>query len=205
MSFASPCVLPLVPGYLSFIAAGSALDTEARGEPGRPRESTLITILLFALGFASVFTALGVAAGTLVPLLRGPTGRVAAAGVVVAVGLVMMAFATGRGARFLLRERRPFLARLRPGGVAAVPLGMAFAAGWTPCIGPVLAAILTLAASTGGVRAAMLLFIYSLGLGVPFVLIGLGADRFVRHMRVIQRYHARIVGAAGSILSWSVC
>ena len=99
-------------------------------------------------------------------------------------GVLMIGYALRRGSMALYAERRPFLARVRPGSVGAVPLGMAFAAGWTPCIGPVLGSILAIAASGSTARAVLLLVSYSAGLGVPFLLVGLGVTRFMGHLRL---------------------
>jgi cytochrome c-type biogenesis protein len=99
-------------------------------------------------------------------------------------------------------ERRPFLGRVRPGTAGALPLGMAFAAGWTPCIGPVLGGILGLAraGSGGSARGAFLLFLYSMGLGVPFLLIGLGVDRFMGAFGWVKRNYRWIAGVSGALL-----
>lgn len=190
VSFASPCVWPLVPGYLSFIAGGRAVEDERR---------SVAPILLFIAGFGVVFVALGVSA-SLIPVLRGTAGQRVSGAFVVVVGVLMVAYALRIGGLGLYRERRPFLERVRPGGVGAVGLGMAFAAGWTPCIGPVLGAIITLGRNGGAVRAAMLLSLYSLGLGVPFLLIGLGVQRFMGAYGWITRNYRWIGGASGAFL-----
>jgi cytochrome c-type biogenesis protein len=100
----------------------------------------------------------------------------------------------------LYAERRPFLERVRPGTAGALPLGMAFAAGWTPCIGPVLAGILGIAASGGVVKGVGLLFAYSLGLGLPFLLIGLGVDRSMSAFGWIRRRYRAIAAVSGALL-----
>ena len=102
---------------------------------------------------------------------------------IVVLGLLLIGYALGRGSIRLYAERRPFLERVKPGDGGRLPLGMAFAAGWTPCIGPVLGAILSIAATGSAARGAFLLFCYSLGLGVPFLLIGLGARCAERRRR----------------------
>jgi cytochrome c-type biogenesis protein len=196
VSFASPCVFPLVPGYLSFITAERAVDAD-RPDDSRRR---LLPIALFVLGFASIFTLLGAASATWVPRLKGPVGQKVAGGFVIVIGLLMLAYALRLGGMRLFAERRPFLSRVRPGSAGALPLGMAFAAGWTPCIGPVLGAILGLAAAGGAARGALLLFTYSLGLGVPFVLIGLGVQRFMSAFGWVKRNYTWIAGVSGSLL-----
>ncbi len=141
VSFASPCVLPLVPGYVSFVTGRRAVDGTAR----RP----LVPILLFILGFTIVFTLLGAFAGTFVRFIRNVWFQRLAGLVVATLGALMIGYALRRGSPSLYVERRPFLERVRPGTVGALPLGMAFAAGWTPCIGPVLGGILAIAAISG--------------------------------------------------------
>jgi cytochrome c-type biogenesis protein len=192
VSFASPCVLPLVPGYLSFVTGGLATEGEGR----RP----LVPILLFVLGFTVVFTLLGAFAGSFVGFFRNPWFQRVAGGVVVVLGLLMLGYAFRRGTPAMYAERRPLLERVRPGTVGAFPLGIAFAAGWTPCIGPVLGGILAIASSGGTARGAGLLLAYSLGLGVPFLLIGLGADRLLRTLGWVRRRYRAIAGVSGVLL-----
>jgi cytochrome c-type biogenesis protein len=195
VSFASPCVLPLVPGYVSFVTGSRATEGEGR----RP----LVPILLFILGFTIVFTLLGAFAGTFVPFFRDPWFQRAAGLVVLLLGLLMIGYAFRRGSPALYAERRPLLERVRrvrPGTAGALPLGMAFAAGWTPCIGPVLGGILAIAASGGTVKGAALLVVYSLGLGLPFLLVGIGADRLVGRLGWVRRHYRTIAGISGLIL-----
>ncbi len=192
VSFASPCVLPLVPGYVSFVTGSRATEGEGR----RP----LMPILLFILGFTIVFTLLGAFAGTFVGFFRDPWFQRVAGLVVLALGLLMLGYAFGRGSPGLYTERRPLLERVRPGRAGAFPLGVAFAAGWTPCIGPVLAGILAIAASGGTVKGAALLVVYSLGLGLPFLLVGIGADRLVRSLGWVKRRYRVIAGVSGALL-----
>jgi cytochrome c-type biogenesis protein len=113
----------------------------------------------------------------------------------------MIAYAVGRGPAAVFAERRPLLHRVRPGTLGAFPLGVAFAAGWTPCIGPVLAGIFGIAAAAGGaVKGAALLAVYSLGLGLPFLLVGVGADRLVRSLGWVKRRYRVIAGVSGALL-----
>jgi cytochrome c-type biogenesis protein len=201
VAFASPCVLPLVPGYLSFVTAADE-GTSARSRTHSPRtRPNRLPMLLFVAGFSVVFTSLGAFAGVLVPIVRSTTGQRVAGFVVLAVGVFLVLYAFRVGSASLYGERRPLLARVRPGGAAAFPLGMAFAAGWTPCIGPVLAGILTLAAAQSDpVKSALLLFAFSLGLGVPFVLIGLGIGGLMHRLGFLQRHYHAIAGVSGSVL-----
>jgi cytochrome c-type biogenesis protein len=188
LSCTSPCTLPLVPGYLSYMSGVSS----ARGR-------SLGAALLFVAGFSIVFTALGAAASGLGGLLlehRAVIEKVAGAAIVV-LGLFVLGLIRPAP---LLREERPLLALVRPGPGGALLLGMAFAFGWTPCIGPVLAAILLLAGDQGTVASgAGLLLLYSIGMGIPFVLAALLLDRF----RVIGRWlqgHGAALNAVGGLL-----
>jgi cytochrome c-type biogenesis protein len=192
VSFASPCVLPLVPGYVSFITGSRATEGEGR----RP----ILAILLFILGFTIVFTLLGAFAGTFVRFFRDPWFQRAARLVVLVIGLLMLGYAFRRGSPALYAERSPLLERVRPGTAGALPLGVAFAAGWTPCIGPVLGGIMVIAASGGTVKGAALLVCYSFGLGLPFLLVGIGADRLVGRLGWVRRHYRAIAGASGALL-----
>jgi cytochrome c-type biogenesis protein len=190
VSFASPCVFPLVPGYLSFVVGAEA-------EEKRP----LLPMLLFVGGFTLVFSALGVFATTLIPDIQSTTGQRVAGAVVIAFGVFMLLYALRRGRPGMYAERRPFLSRVRPGRAGAFPLGMAFAAGWTPCIGPVLGGILAIAAAEGGAaRGAVLLLVYSLGLGVPFVLLGLGVRRLTTTLSFVKRNYHWFAGVSGAVM-----
>jgi cytochrome c-type biogenesis protein len=205
VSFASPCVLPLVPGYLSFVAGdrAGASNVANRGAAATARRPVAIApILLFILGFTIVFTVLfGFTASALSRWLKSSSGQRAAGAVVLAFGAFMLLYALRRGGAWLYREERPFLSRVRPGPAAALPLGMAFAVGWTPCIGPVFGAILTLAARQGSTaRTVGLLLAYSLGLGVPFLLIGLGVERLMGAFRFFSRNYGWFAGVSGAIL-----
>jgi cytochrome c-type biogenesis protein len=191
VSFASPCVFPLVPGYLSFVAGGEAKDEK------RP----IVPILLFIAGFAAVFTALGAFTGSITRILRSSAGIRISGLLIVTFGVLMILYSLRLGTASMFAERRPLLQRVRPGPAWAFPLGVAFGAGWTPCIGPVLAGVLALAAAQGGsVRGALLLFTYSLGLGVPFLLVGLGIRRLMDALGFVKRNYHWIVGLSGVVM-----
>lgn len=198
VAFASPCVLPLVPGYLSFVTAAG----DGRGSvPPRARRANTLPIFLFVAGFSVVFTSLGAFAGVFVPIVRSSIGQRVAGLVVLGVGVFLLLYAFRAGSASLYGEGRPLLGRVRPGGAAAFPLGMAFAAGWTPCIGPVLAATLALAtAQSDPTRSALLLFAFSMGLGAPFILIGLGIGGLMRRLGFLQRHYRAIAGVSGTML-----
>ena len=192
VSCLSPCVWPLLPGYLSFVA-GDRIAEEGR----RP----IVPMLLFILGFSIVFVLLGAFASTFVQVFRGTAGQRIGGAFVIVFGLLMIGYALQRGSLALYAERRPFLERVRPGsGVGAVPLGMAFAAGWTPCIGPVLASILAIAASGSTARAVLLLASYSAGLGVPFLIVGFGMTRFMGAFDWVRRRYTPIAIVSGTLM-----
>jgi cytochrome c-type biogenesis protein len=200
VSFASPCVLPLVPGYLAFVVG----QTPAPGErpTGADRWRSMLS---FVAGFTVIFTfVFGFAASAVRGWITSPAGQRAAGVLVFAFGVFMLLYAARAGRAWLYAERRPFLDRLtgvKPGPAWAFPLGMAFAAGWTPCIGPVLGAIVTLAGAQGSTaRAVLLLFTYSLGLAIPFVLIGLGLERVMGAMRFFSRHYRWFAGVSGVLM-----
>jgi cytochrome c-type biogenesis protein len=192
ISFASPCVFPLVPGYVSFVTGERVVD----GDTERP----LLPILLFIAGFTLMFTLLGAFASRFVPLFKGDVGRWVGGGIVIAIGAFMIAYALRRGSVALYVERRPFLSKVRPGTIGALPLGMAFAAGWTPCLGPVLTGILAIAVTQSTARGVLLLLAYSIGLGVPFLLVGLGVQRFMGAIGWVRTHYAWIAGVSGTLL-----
>jgi cytochrome c-type biogenesis protein len=191
ISFSSPCCLPLMPGYVSYVSS----VTGARGDPPS-RRRVVGAAGLFVLGFAAVFTALGATASSLGALLLGNRDWLIRVGglFVVALGLATVGVVR---IPILYREARMDMHRIRPGAAWAAPLGMSFAIGWTPCIGPVLAAILTAAASTTNpANGAALLFTYSLGLGIPFMLLAVGLSKGGRLTTWLRR-HGRAVEVAG--------
>jgi cytochrome c-type biogenesis protein len=198
ISFASPCVLPLVPGYLSYVSGVSGQDVERGGrEVGR----VLAGVALFVLGFSLVFMALGAALGALTSWLlinRGLITRVAGV-VVIVMGLFLAGVVKPA---FLYRERRLRVDRVPAGLGGALPLGMVFGLGWTPCIGPTLGAVLGLAAvgGSGPGRGAILLFAYSLGLGVPFLVAALGFRGAVGRFPALRRRFRLFELAGGGML-----
>lgn len=192
VSISSPCCLPLMPGYVSYIGGVSDDADQARSRP-------VTAAGLFVLGFALVFTTLGAAASLAGAWLlehRLVLERVGGAFVIV-MGLATLGVVR---IPLLYREMRFDATRIRPGLGGALPLGAAFAIGWTPCVGPVLASILTAAASTQAVaRGASLLFMYSLGLGIPFLLLAAAYGTDVRWFRWL-RSHARGVEIVGGVI-----
>ncbi len=204
VSFLSPCVLPLIPGYLSFITGYTTTELSTTAS----RRAVLVPSLLFVLGFSLVFVALGASASVLgAVLLEYRTVLVKASGVLVfALGFFMLGFVK---VPWLYGEARFDLSRAKTfGRAAALVMGMAFAFGWTPCVGPILGSILALAGSSGDVaRGVVLLLAYSLGLGVPFVLTALlfgqlkGALSWLnRHALVLNRVAGVLLMAVGALI-----
>ncbi len=205
LSFLSPCVLPLVPGYVSMVSGLSAAEL---GESRRPAAGAVLPgILLFVAGFTVVFTAEGAVASTVgrMLLVHQRAFDIGAGAVVVVLGLWLAGVGTPRLA---LAERR-FHPRPSALGRWAPPvMGMAFAFGWTPCIGPVLGAVLGLAAYRATLTSGLVLLIaYSLGLGVPFLVTGLAfgrltalASRMRRRMWVVELVAGVALVAFGALL-----
>jgi cytochrome c-type biogenesis protein len=198
VSFASPCVFPLVPGYVSFVTGESVVD--APGQAATERRVRVLPILLFIAGFTVVLTLLGAFSTTFVKIFKGTAGQIVAGSFIVLMGLLLIGYGLRRGPLALYAERRPLLERVRPGAAGAFPLGMAFAAGWSPCLGPVLTAILAIASQQSAARGALLLAIYSLGLGVPFLLIGVGVQWLTGALGWVRRHYTAIAVASGALL-----
>jgi cytochrome c-type biogenesis protein len=200
VSFASPCVLPLVPAYLGFITGRSA--EELKAARGSIRLAIITQSLAFVLGLAVIFAALGASASLLGQLLLQNLWWLWKIGgiVVVVLGLQMLGvvhipalYRTARVADITPNARRSHL--------GAFLMGVAFGAGWTPCVGPFLASLLALASSQETVGAGTaLLLVYALGLGVPFLLAGLAVDRSLSVMRAVRPHMLSIERFSGVLL-----
>jgi len=218
LSFVSPCVLPLVPGYVSMVSGLSAAELEAGGEGATPAAAlrpVLRGIGLFVAGFTVVFVALGAAASSIGRILDAHEvllGHVSGV-VIILLGVVMLLGAlparvwaqAGNGTlgvvSRLTGEHRFDVRPSKLGAWAAPVMGMAFAFAWTPCIGPVLGAVLSLAARNGTLSGGVvLLFAYSLGLAVPFVLVGLAFGRLTAALARARRWLWTVELVAGIIL-----
>jgi cytochrome c-type biogenesis protein len=194
VSFASPCVLPLVPGYVGYVS-GMAASSAASPRPSRGR--VVAGVALFIAGFTAVFVALMAAAGAAgAYLLRWEDVLTRVLGVVV----VLMGFAFLGGIPFLQRERRLHLsARTELWG--APLLGIVFGLGWTPCIGPTLAAIVALSLDeASAVRGIALGIAYCFGLGVPFLLVALGVQSSQRMLKFLRKHRLTIQRLGGGLL-----
>ncbi len=197
VSFLSPCVLPLVPPYLVFLA-GTSLERFADKEPEpRVKRETVLAAALFVLGFSTVFVSLGASASVIGSLIRAYSGPLATiAGIVIIVMGLHFLGITQIG--LLHRQKRMEVAK--PVGLwGAYVMGLAFAFGWTPCIGPILAAILAVAASEQTVsKGAGLLAVYSLGLGIPFLIAAFAIEPFAAFLARFRKYLRRVEQVMGA-------
>ena len=197
VSFASPCVVPLVPGYLAYMTGLSG--AEIRDGTGRAR--VLGGGLLFTLGFAIPFTLLGLVGGSLSATLAERRWQIAMGVLVILLGVAMTGLLPFR---LLRREARITDEAIDKGMLGALPLGFVFGVGWTPCIGPALAAIFTLSAAQSAgspLRGGVLAFVYALGLGLPFIVFGLLYRSAGRAMGFLRRNAAAIQAGGGIMLS----
>jgi cytochrome c-type biogenesis protein len=198
VSFLSPCVLPLAAPYLCYLA-GASVEALVDDNEAKARRDILFTALLFVAGFSTVFVAFGATASALGALLRQWSHALSIAA---GIGVIVM------GLHFLgvlrigamLREKR--LEIEKPAGLwSAYPMGFAFALGWTPCIGPILATILAVAGARDTVGSgAALLAVYSLGLGLPFILAAAAIGPFLRAAALVRQQFGRIEKTVGVLL-----
>ena len=212
LSFFSPCVIPLIPSYLTYISGLSFAELKDSDNNSKVRLSVVLHSLAFIVGFSLVFISLGALAGwassSFQTNLREGLGIVQKVG-----GVLIFLFGVHLSGLFhfgvLLGEKRVHLREKPAGFLGTIVVGIAFAAGWTPCIGPILGAILAIAASSsGGVgQGVLLLSVYSLGLGVPFLISGLlfhsflsFFDRFKKHIRIIEFFTGLLLMVAGVML-----
>lgn len=195
-SFLSPCVLPLVPAYLSYMS-GVSIERVHEGEARVAQ--TIVPTVLFVLGFSTVFVALGLSATYFGSFLRA-NQRITSIVSGLLIIVMGLAFIGVIPIPWLYSERR-FEVKPGSGSIRNYLMGMAFGFGWTPCIGPVLGATLTIAAneSTPG-RGALLLSVYSLGLGIPFILSALGVSRLVGALAWFRRHQRTIVISSGTLM-----
>ena len=199
LSFLSPCVLPLVPPYLVYLA-GTSLERFADAEPEpRVRWETVGAAALFVAGFSTVFVALGASASAFGSLIRAYADKLAlVAGVVIII--MGLHFLGVTRLALLYREKRVTVPK--PVGLwGAYVMGLAFAFGWTPCIGPILAVILAIAASEATVtKGAGLLAVYSLGLGIPFLAAAFAIEPFAKFLARFRAYLPMVERTMGALL-----
>jgi len=194
LSFLSPCVLPLVPSYVTFITGLSVEDVS------KTRRTALIHASLFIAGFTIIFMLLGAGATTLGYVVKSQRVWLARIGgaLIIVFGLYLVG-ALNIG--FLARERRVHLANKPVGYLGSVLVGIAFGAGWSPCIGPILGAILTYTASEADLQRGMvLLFTYSMGLAVPFLVAAFAVEWFLKTFQKFKRYLGYVQKVAGVLL-----
>jgi cytochrome c-type biogenesis protein len=199
LSFLSPCVLPLVPPYLVYLT-GTSLErlADQEAEP-QVRGDTLLAALLFVAGFSTVFVALGASASAIGALLQAYSRELA---IVAGLGIMVMGlhFLGLTPIGLMMREKRMQVGK--PVGLwGAYLMGLAFAFGWTPCIGPILAAILAVAASEETVaKGAGMLAIYSLGLGIPFLIAAFAVEPFAAFLARFKSHLGKVEMAMGGLL-----
>jgi len=194
LSFLSPCVLPLIPSYVGFLTGMTAEELQVR------RGAALVHALWFVAGFSLIFVALGASASAFGAALLASQHWIARIGGVLVILFGLYLLGVLRPA-FLMRERRVQLARKPLGYLGSSLAGVAFGAAWTPCIGPILGAILTLAATRGSVgQGTALLAVYALGLAVPFLVTAFALDRFLVWFHRFRPYIQWVERVAGVLL-----
>jgi cytochrome c-type biogenesis protein len=199
VSFLSPCVLPLVPPYLVYLA-GTSLERFADREPEpRVKRETVLAACLFVLGFSTVFVALGASASVIGSLIRAYSGPLAT---IAGIAIIIMGLHFLGVTQIALLHRQKRMEVAKPVGLwGAYAMGLAFAFGWTPCIGPILAAILAVAAAEQTVaKGAGLLAVYSLGLGIPFVIAAFAIEPFAAFLARFRKHMRRVEQAMGALL-----
>lgn len=205
LSFFSPCILPIIPSYMFFISGTSAAALNASASTEKvevqpQQRQILLSALFFILGFSLIFIALGATATSLGSMLKAQQELLRKIGgiVVILLGLHMMGLIQIKA---LLYEKRLHLKARPPGYLGAFLIGLSFALGWTPCIGPILGAILAIASTKASVTEGItLLSVYSLGLAIPFFITALMMDRIFIHFRRFQKHMQTISVASGIFL-----
>jgi cytochrome c-type biogenesis protein len=199
VSFLSPCVLPLVPPYLIYLT-GATIERVATDEnDGASKRAVMISAAMFVLGFSTVFVALGASASLIGGLVRAYSAELS---IVAGILIILMGLHFLGLTRIGLLMREGRLAMAKPVGLwGAYAMGLAFAFGWTPCIGPILAAILSVAAAEATVtKGALLLAVYSAGLGIPFLLAALMVEQFSTVFARMKRHLLHVERAMGVLM-----
>lgn len=200
LSFLSPCVLPLLPSYVSFITGMSFEDLTGSADRKRVRNLTIKNSLIFIAGFSAVFIALGASSSVAGQILFRYQEWIRIIGgiLIIIFGLFIAGFLK---LDFLMRERKVHLGGKPAGYIGTFAIGMTFAAGWTPCIGPILGSILLYAGAQGSaVYGIKLLSVYSLGLAVPFFISSLAINSFLSYSRKLQRHMKAIMIISGILM-----
>jgi len=200
LSFLSPCVLPLVPSYLAFIT-GLSFEELTQEQPRQHRRRTILShSLFFVLGFSTLFTALGASATFLGQFLSAhrETIRIAGGVLIILFGLFISGIFSFD---FLQREKKVHLQRKRLGYLGSFVVGLTFAAGWTPCVGPILSSILLYASTNEDMRSGILLLLsYSLGMGLPFIACSLALNTFLSTFQKTRKHFGVITKLGGALL-----
>ena len=194
VSFLTPCVLPIIPGYISYITGKNLNEIE------RDKKVVLVKTVLFSLGFSLVFIALGITASTVgnILLFFSNELRVAAGIIIILFSFQMLGLFNFQ---FLNQEKRMETKGYKNNYAVPLLVGAAFAFGWTPCIGPVLGSILALSATEASVSSGVLLLLfYSLGLAIPFILSGYYMSKFLTTRKGFSKYYGRVTKTGGIIL-----
>ena len=199
LSFLSPCVLPLVPGYISLMSGVSVDQLKEGGSGGHARRAVILNSLAFNAGLSVIFLALGTTAGFVgASIISNPWVRGIGGVIIILFGLQLIGLLK---ISTLYKDTRFFSNEKPRGPLGSFTLGIAFAAGWTPCIGPILGGILGLAAASGGWRSGLTLSaFYSAGLAVPFLLTGLGINQFLAFYGKFRRHLHKVEVVSGVIL-----
>jgi len=199
ISFLTPCILPLIPSYLAFITGISLEELQTEMNLKRIRKKVIGNSLMFILGFSVIFIALGASATFIGTFLSDHIRwfEIVGGAVVIVLGLH---FAGVFKLKFLEREKKFHMQKKPLGYLGTALVGMAFGAGWTPCVGPILGAILTMAATTQDItKGIVLLVFYSIGLGIPFLISGIIIHKFFEYFKTIRKYF-KIITAVGGVL-----
>ncbi|UCE71573.1 MAG: sulfite exporter TauE/SafE family protein [Nitrospiraceae bacterium] len=199
LSFLSPCVLPLIPSYVSFIT-GMSFDDFRHGDKARVRKLTIINSSAFVVGFSTVFILLGVSSSVIGKFFAYYYDQIRIVGgiIIILFGLYVMGILK---VGFMMSEHRVHLKSKPRGYMGSFLVGLTFGAGWTPCIGPILGTILLIAITTGSaMQGFKLLVVYSAGLAIPFITTALLINWFLSHFSQIQRYMRLIMIISGLLL-----
>ncbi len=199
LSFLSPCVLPLVPGYISLMSGVSIDRLKEGGSQGNARRAVIVNSLAFNAGLSVIFLALGTTAGLVgASIISNPWVRGIGGVIIILFGLQLIGLLK---ISTLYKDTRFFSNEKPRGALGSFTLGIAFAAGWTPCIGPILGGIIGLAAASGGWRSGLLLSaFYSAGLAIPFLLTGLGINQFLAFYGKFRRHLHKVEVVSGVVL-----
>ena len=196
-TFVSPCILPLVPAYISFITGVSLEDLRGAKVSWR---NTILNSLFFVLGFTVIFTILGISVSLLSSFLIEKMRLLNLIGgsLIILFGLHVAGFLK---IKFLYKQKKVQIKKKRLGYAGTFVFGCIFAIGWTPCVGPILASILILASTEQTLsRGILLLISYSIGLGVPFIITALLINKFLSVLEVVKKYYRKIEVASGLLL-----